>query len=65
LQSKIDVIKSIDKILKENTEQTRTNRLVYHIPLEYIKYIKNNGYQFSKFVNEAIKDKINKEIKNG
>ena len=51
-------IEIIESLLQKCDEDITINRLVYHIPKKYIDYIQDNNYKFSKFVTEAIKEKI-------
>lgn len=59
----------LEKLLKESDEEIVVNRLVYKIPKKYLDFLKNNNLKFSKFVNDAIAEKIqtikNKDSNNG
>ena len=50
----------LEKILKNFDDEIVVNRLIYKIPMKYLNYLKNNNLKFSKFVNEAIAEKIEK-----
>lgn len=50
----------IEDILKKTDEEICLNRLVYKIPKHYIDFIKSRNLKFSRFVVEAIEEKINK-----
>lgn len=60
MSSSNENINILEKLLKESEEEPVINRLVYKIPKKYLDFIKNNNLKFSKFVNEAIADKIKK-----
>lgn len=62
MKSNKEKIDYIEKLLQDSDEDELCNRLVYAIPKKNLEFIKNSGYKFSKFVNEAIEEKIN-EIK--
>lgn len=52
-------IEVVENLLKNCDDEILINRVVYKLPKKNLIFIQENNYKFSKFVNEAIEEKIN------
>ena len=49
---------NISTVEKKSNEKKSKNILIYNVPTEWQKIIKNNGFTFSNFAKVAIKEKL-------
>ena len=47
--------------LKSNSQKETKNILIYNVPSEWVKILKENGFSFSSYAKMAIFDKMKKD----